>query len=72
MSIKQEQFTFFVVALYIGDKFNGYSTGVRNGTAKTIPRAKQYRSRKDAEYRASQYCQKTKVIEVKASYTYEE
>lgn len=29
------------------------------------------RPKKAAEYRASQYCQKTKIIQVTANYTYE-
>lgn len=69
---KTEQHKFYIVALYYGTdgEFHGYSTGQRNGTAKTIPRAKQYKCRKDAEYRAKQYCQKTKIIEVTANYSY--
>lgn len=43
-----EQHTFYIVALYnrLTDEFYGYSTGQRNGTAKTIPRAKQYKTKK--------------------------
>lgn len=67
----EEKHTFFIVAVYNGDTFSGYYSAVSQPLAKSIPRAKQYKTKAAAEYRVSRLLgRQTKIIEVEASYKY--
>lgn len=67
---QQEKHTFFIVAVYDADTFIGYYSAVSQPYAKSIPRAKQYKTKVAAEYRTQRLSRQTKIIEVEATYKY--